>query len=153
MSNLLKSRLGIEIYPDIADRDVAMADDLDSVMESLKPHLNDIYARAEKERFAYKKYIEELGIEDEGVVVDVGYSGTIQFYLAKLRENKQAGAYLCTSTNRKPEQLGCSCLSLYPIFDISEEKTNKIFRNQLFLEAVLKAPFGQLICFLSLIHI
>lgn len=147
LSNLLKSRLGIEIYPDIADRDVAMADDLDSVMDSLKPHFDDIYARAEKERSAYKKYIEELGIEDEGVVVDVGYSGTIQFYLAKLRENKQAGAYLCTSTNRKPEQLGCSCLSLYPIFDISEEKTNKIFRNQLFLEAVLKAPFGQLICF------
>ena len=149
LSNLLKSRLGIEMYSDMTDRQVAMADDLDSVMKSLSPHLEDIYARAEKERDAYKKYIADLDIRDEGIVVDVGYSGTIQFYLAKLRENKQAGAYLCTSSNRKPEQLGCTCSSLYPIFDISEESKNKIFRNQLFLEAVLKAPFGQLICFVD----
>lgn len=80
-------------------------------------------------------------------MVDVGYSGTIQYYLAKMLESRISGKYLCTSTNRKPEQLDCKCESLYPLYDISEEKTNKIFRNQLFLEAVLKAPFGQLICF------
>lgn len=147
LSNLLKSRLGVELYDDLEDRFVSMADDLDTVMNELKPHLDDILKRAEGERENYIAYIKQLGIKDNGVVVDVGYSGTIQYYLAKLLENRQPGAYLCTSANKKPEQLSCRCESLYPLKDIVEEKSNKIFRNQLFLEAVLKAPFGQLICF------
>lgn len=147
LSNLLKSRLGAELYDDIQDRHISMPEELDAVMNDVRPHLEDIFERAEKERRSYMGYINELAIGDKGAVVDVGYSGTIQYYLAKMLESRISGKYLCTSTNRKPEQLDCKCESLYPLYDISEEKTNKIFRNQLFLEAVLKAPFGQLICF------
>lgn len=146
-SNLMKSRLGIELFNDIEDRQVSMSDDLDYVMTKIKPHLQSIYDKAKVERENYINYIKNLGIGNNGVIVDVGYSGTIQYYMVKLLNNKLPGAYLCTSTNRKPEKLGCRVSSLYSINDISEERTNPIFRNQLFLEAVLKAPYGQLICF------
>ncbi len=146
-SNLLKSRLGIELYSDIDDCHINMPEDLEKVMKNLEVYLEDIYNKAQEERENYLNYIKNLGIDNNGVVIDVGYSGTIQYYLAMLLESKLPGAYLSTSTNRKPEKLFCRCSSLYPLNDVLEEKTNKIFKNQLFLEAVLKAPYGQLISF------
>ena len=78
------------------------------------------------------------------VVVDVGYAGTIQYYLAKLLDKKIGGFYLATYGNTKPDKMGCPFLSLYneknPFID-------EIKRTGLFLEAVLQAPYGQLICF------
>lgn len=146
-SNLMKSRLGMDLYRETVDCQISMPEDSDKVMSMVEPYMEDIFKRAEEERKNYINYISNLGIDNNGIVVDVGYSGTIQYYLTLMLENKVNGVYLSTSTNKKPERLSCRCDSLYPLNDVSEEKTNKIFKNQLFLEAVLKAPYGQLICF------
>ena len=147
LDNLLSSRLGIELFEGVDNRAVSMPEDIDSVMESLTPYMEHIFKKAEEERNNYIEYIKSMGAESNGVIVDVGYSGTIQYYMAKLMQNKQKGLYLCTWVDKKPEKLGCVCDAMYPVLRKEDEKTHKIFKNQLFLEAVLKAPFGQLICF------
>lgn len=146
-SNLLKERLGTDMYDDLSEKTLSMPEDLNEVMAALRPHFDDIFAAAKKERHNYTEYLDRSGFTNGGVLTDVGYSGTMQYYFAKLLGTKPYGIYLCTSLNRKPEKLGCICRSLYKITDASDENTNKIFTNQLFLEAALKAPYGQLICF------
>lgn len=147
LSNMLMSRLGITLYEDIKDREIAMPEQTEEIMALLKPHIEDILGRAEKERENYISYINSIDNAEKGILVDVGYSGTIQYYMAKLLNNRQEGLYLCTWIDKKPEKLGCKCEAMYPVKNASEEKIHKIFRNQLFLEAVLKAPFGQLVRF------
>ncbi len=145
--NLLMSRLGISLYDDMENKEISMPEDIEYVMSALSPHTEHIFKTAEKERNNYFEYMENMGINNNGIIVDVGYSGTIQYYMAKLTENKQKGLYLCTWVEKKPEKLGCVCDAMYPVMNADDEKKHKIFKNQLFLEAVLKAPFGQLICF------
>ncbi|MDO4300462.1 MAG: rhamnan synthesis F family protein [Clostridia bacterium] len=147
LENLLLSRLGVSLFKGMDDREISMPEDIAFVMESLSPHFDKIFAKAETERNNYIEYIKSVGIDNNGVIVDVGYSGTIQYYMAKLIQNNQKGLYLCTWVNKKPEKLGCPCYAMYPVLKAEDEKKHIIFKNQLFLEAVLKAPFGQLICF------
>ena len=148
LSNLIRERLGVDVTGKATDKDVVMPQDIDEVMDLLSSYMPEILERASIEREAYKKYISET-VDDIGdaVIVDVGYSGTIQYFLSKMLDLKIDGLYLSTHVYKKPERLGCNCKSAFPIATRSEETTNLVFKNQLFLEALLKAPFGQLIRF------
>lgn len=147
LSNMLKSRLGLNVKPDFKDIHIIMPRDIEKVMKAIEPYLNNIFQKASKEKGEYMAYINSLQYNNNPCVVDVGYSGTIQYYLSKILNKKIKGAYLSTTPEKKPEKLGCVCYSLYPVLDLEKSKENTVFKNQLFLEAVLKAPFGQLMCF------
>lgn len=147
LSNMLKSRLGLNVKPDFKDIHIIMPRDIEKVMKTIEPYLNDIFKKANEEKKEYMAYIDSLQYNNNPCVVDVGYSGTIQYYLSKMLNKKVKGAYLSTTPEKKPEKLGCVCYSLYPVLDLEKSKENTVFKNQLFLEAVLKAPFGQLMCF------
>lgn len=147
LSNMLRARLGIELFEDMTDGAVQMPEDADRVIAMLDKHSNAILEKAAAERESYKKYLDSVAFDENAVLVDVGYSGTIQYWLSKMTDIKLKGAYLCTWVDKKPERLGCECLAMYPVEKVEDEKIHRIFKNQLFLEAVLKAPFGQLICF------
>ena len=147
LSNMLKSRLGLNVNPDFKDMHIIMPRDIEKVMKMTEPYLNDILKKATGEKKEYMAYINSLEYNENPCVVDVGYSGTIQYYLSKMLNKKIKGAYLSTTPEKKPEKLGCVCYSLYPVLNLEKSKENPIFKNQLFLEAVLKAPFGQLMCF------
>lgn len=140
VKNLIASRLGKYVDNDFA---VEMPKDIDKVMKLIDA--DGVIKNAEKERTSYIDYIGT--IKGSIVVVDVGYSGTIQYYLSKLLEKKIDGLYLCSHFNNKPEKIGCECKSLFPVYNLLDERENKIFKNQLYFEAVLQAPFGQLIKF------
>lgn len=140
VKNLLYSRFGI-----ITDEDfyVEMPGDTDTVMSKID--LQSLLKKALKERENYKKYINSF--YKNAAVVDVGYSGTIQYNLSKILENKIDGYYLCSHFNNKPTKIGAICKSIYGVVNLVDELKNKVFKNQLYIEAVLKAPFGQLVNF------
>ena len=146
-SNLLKARLGLDVNDDFKNIHIIMPRDIEKVMKMVEPHLNDIFEKANAEKKEYMVYINSLRYNENPCVVDVGYAGTIQYYLSKMLNKKVKGVYLSTTPEKKPEKLGCVCHSLYPLLDWGQSKENTVFKNQLFLEAVLKAPFGQLMCF------
>lgn len=153
ISNMLKARLGIDMPEGVDDKNIILYEDksevIDEVMEVVKLQSVQLFDRVEKERDAYLKYVRSLVPEqdwDKITVVDVGYSGTIQYYLAKLLEKNVGGRYLAIFGERKPARLGCECEGLYD----PETDFNKVLHpTQLFLEAVLQAPMGQLIHFVE----
>lgn len=140
IKNLVYSRFGITIEDDYC---VKMPEDMENVIKKLD--VEDILNKAKSERDNYKKYMENFS--ENCAVVDVGYSGTIQYYLSKMLNKKIDGYYICSHFNNKPKKIGCKCESIYGVINLVDERENFVFKNQLCVEAVLKAPFGQLLCF------
>lgn len=140
VENLIKARLGLNVKCDFY---VEMPRDIDKVLGLI--NIMETIEIASSERINYLKYIGK--VKGKTAVVDVGYSGTIQYYLSKLTNNKLDGLYLCAHFNNKPKKIGNRCKSLFPVYNVLDERVNKIFKNQLYFEAVMQAPFGQLISF------
>lgn len=150
LKNYLCARLGLQLYDDMENMEISIPEELDTVMVMLEPHYHEILEKCGKERRDYLAYVQKVRDRHPGkepVVVDVGYSGTIQYYLAKLMGKKISGYYLCTM-HTKPDKTECQCNALYPIDSDEELLASKINKNQLFLEAILKAPYGQL-CYMA----
>lgn len=141
INNLIKSRLDIDINYDFY---VEMPEDIEKVMPYV--NIDEVINKAKNEKTNYIKYCNSF-VDNDIAVVDIGYSGTIQYYLSKMLGIKIDGLYLSSHFNNKPKKIGCKCKSLFPVYNILDERNNKIFKNQLYFEAVLKAPFGQLVLF------
>ncbi len=153
LSNLVRSRLGFELPEGVEDRRIDLSPRetglIDGVMKLLEPYKEEMYAQFEQERKAYLQYIQSIATDDEWnkfMVLDVGYSGTIQYFLSKLLDTKISGYYLATFST-KPDKIGCKVGAVY---DKNYKKIAVIDHTQLFLEAALQAPYGQLVkCELS----
>ena len=146
-SNLLKERLGVEKKSGEPDYDIDYDTSSDDLMAWIEPYRQEIFARALAEKAAYLTYAKEfLDTSDQVAVVDVGFSGTIQYFLMKLTGQDIGGHYLCLHSN-KPERIGGRADAIYEIRDRAKIGDSKLLRYQLFLENALSAPYGQLICF------
>lgn len=158
LHNLLEARLGAgpDILKQISDHQVHIADetageadDYEKVLSEIKPLLPALLKNAGAERKAYLSYLENAlpeGVRDRAVLVDIGYAGTIQYYMAKLLQKPVAAAYLAVfSPHPGLAETGCRVLSMYR----KEENSfaDVIEKTQLFLESVLQAPYGQLLHF------
>ena len=77
-------------------------------------------------------------------VLDLGYAGTAQYYLAKLLNQKIDGKYFVVQSKLKPIQLGCDVYSCYNknIYNNNIDK-NIIYLNSLLIESFLTSPDGQ----------
>ena len=145
--NLFKSRLGID--PDIDDFEIEYKDLDDNIRkichDLLEKHQEEYLAQFYKEKEGYLFYLEKTVPKEKWekmYLVDVGYEGTIQYFMTKLLDIKVKGAYLAIITEAKPERLGCKVERMY---DKENEYINQFIFKQLFLEAALSAPCGQLI--------
>ena len=156
LRNLLSSRLGApeSITKNFPEKYVhfkagAPDDEYAKVMESLEPYMDEILAYAAKEREEYLSYFKKLVPDerlDDTVFVDIGYTGTIQYYLCKLLEHPVTGVYMAVfNEHPKLKELGASVLSMYR--QGQQDFAKVLDDTQLFLESVLQAPYGQLLCF------
>lgn len=105
-----------------------------------------ILSRAEEERKNYQKYIESLGGNFENVgVVDMGYSGTIQFYLQRLMKKEFKGYYFATyEHNRFGKDSAKLLRGCFTENDDYGKTKSSIYKYQLLFEAILTAPDAQL---------
>jgi hypothetical protein len=140
VKNLFRARLGKELNCD--DFKVSLPEDIEKVMK-----LADVQAIIAQSHIENKNYKDYIGDVKNVVVADVGYQGTIQYYLSKITGKRVDGFYICSHYKNKLLKTDCRCESLFPVINMREELTNPVFKNQLYFEAVLKAPFGQLLCF------
>ena len=147
LSNLLKARLGLEFKKGEVDLVFHEDTPFESLQKALEPYRDELAEKIKKEKNAYLVYIKNIiGDADKISVVDVGFSGTIQYFLIKLTSKNIGGHYLCLHSN-KPASIGGRAEAIYEIDDPTKFNDSKIFKYQLFLENALSAPFGQLICF------
>lgn len=144
--NQIEDRLGTETL----DRQVSLVNDRDVIFTALREVTDILVEEATRERELLLKYCHNQGFEPikRISVVDLGYSGTIQYALSTLLDHPIDGYYFVTQKGAK--KLSSAGLHYHAYFgenvDLSPKKL-PIFHYSLLLEAVLTAPTGQLIRF------
>lgn len=146
LSTLLSERFGLENIEMDSDIEVTLPRDRALVMQNLLKLTHNILEESKKEKDLYLKYIyQTVGTNmdwEKAVLVDVGYSGTIQYYLMKILGKRLDGCYMACGYEMKPDKLNGTYRSPYTFWK------NKAFIDaQLFLEAVTAAPHGQVVKF------
>jgi len=139
---------------DVPQQEISLpsAHDKSIMMDLIRQHEKEILARAAEERAAYQQYIDGLGIDftAKTATVDMGYAGTIQYYLAKLiKTDNFTGYYFATSDEHRfldqPEKLhGC-----FADREAYGAAGFYVYQYQLLLETILTSPDGQLNYFQS----
>ena len=116
------------------------------VAEEIKNHATEILSHAATERSNYEQYIKNLGGSFEKVgVVDMGYSGTIQYHLQRLTKKIFTGYYFATSiVNRFGEEAQDRMHGCFTENDDYATTTSAVYRYQLLFESILTAPDAQL---------
>lgn len=138
--HLFRTRLSIDIEE---DENISLPKDIERVKALCDRYYDRIMHSVREESEAYGKYLRSVIKDDEAYqVVDLGYSGSIQTYLAQFLHRKLDGLYLVCSKDPKPLKIGCECESLYTFRDSWEQTI--FLRNSLMLESMLKIECGQL---------
>lgn len=148
MADLFRERFGILLAQSEGREHLELPRDTEKAVRTLKQYAADILAQAGREREHYLAYIrQELSADnrfnwDHVTVVDLGYAGSIQYYLMKLIGRPLDGCYLVRDYRMKPERLYGTTRGLY-----SFRTSRELDDNKLFLEAAAAAPHGQLLYF------
>lgn len=125
--------------------EISLPQDYDKAYLTIKKYIKEIMKSVKSEKRCYIKYIKELipnYKKEELNVIDLGYSGSIQYNLSKLLDKHVIGYYLTNSSSVK-KYYSDSKLNFY--FDINDDKEfEKIYHYSLILEYFLTAPYGQL---------
>ena len=137
---LLSERLGLEGLFD-EDITISLPDDIDKVMSVLSDCKEKLFHEANEEREVYESYVRKCLDENSDskvTLVDLGYAGTIQYYLSKLGFGNIDGCYLAMQNSGKIR------VEKYKnIYNFDDDNIIKL--HQLFLEALTAAPHGQVI--------
>ena len=115
---------------------------LDLVMKDLSPYLDEIYYMSRTQKEFYKQYIKSIDSEYMSRkigVVDIGYSGTIQYYFSNILNKKFTGYYFALSDSTHPSKNNQKCV---PCF-YQRKKDYPDPNPWLLIEAILTAPYGQ----------
>lgn len=119
--------------------------DVELVKAKVEQYKKSILDNCKKERLAYLSYTKQTVKKYDNKllsVIDLGYSGTIQYNLTKLLDREIIGVYLTNSENVKKYSKDSTLLYC---FDINKNDNYKyIYYYSLILEYFLSAPYGQL---------
>lgn len=162
LKGLLAGRFGIDmsetsetadmvniISEDFAEKDMAIAlpGDAVRVYGIIERFNENILNKASQERDSYLKYIKDNIKIEKSALFDIGYSGSIQYYLSKIMDVAHAGFYFATDGKKIPMKIqGSSMEARYIENDlIAPASTSSIHRYSLLLEAVLTSMDAQFI--------
>ena len=125
--------------------DIVLPDDSEKVKVIMKKYIIQIKNNIKDEKENYLTYINNTikNFNKKSIaIVDLGYSGTIQYNLSKLTNKQYVGYYLTNSESVKKYNKNSQLNFLYDINNNEEYK--KIYYYSLILEYFLSAPYGQL---------
>jgi len=153
-SSMIYSRVGMDRSfleeSNIEDFRINDRDDLEKAYTLLVEHIDLINEHAKHENKAYIYYLDSIGFfeENEDVLIDLGYSGTIQNYLYQLTNKKLIGEYFVTTKKVTQVEDENKILKGYFADKIDfSDNCNIVYKYALILEAFLTSDKGQLICF------
>ena len=144
LKQFFKVRFGLELGDDTK---ISLPDESFGVVKKvIEQHAEEIMAHVSTEQTNYKKYITGLGgTFDKVGLVDMGYSGTIQYHLQRLAGKNFTGYYFATSsknrfgTSANERMRGC-----FTENDDYQWTKSSVYRYQLLFETILTAPDAQL---------
>lgn len=156
--SLLVSRFGVEPLETeglpagqeqlLREAVVRLPEDRNRISNELLRIKKRILENAERERSTYLQYLKKnAAIGSEAcAVVDIGFSGTIQKYLARLTGKAMEGFYFVTSERARNHPLAERMHGCFGSF-LKPKSGNPVYDYSLILESVLTAPQGQLLRF------
>ena len=142
LKNFIEKTFDIEYKDD--NRDIKLPDDKDFVISKIKRYYDLIISKSLQYKDNYMSYISSLFDykKDHYIIVDLGYSGTIQYHLSKMLNKDLKGLYLTNSDSVK--KFTKDNILMFD-FDINKNDLyKKIYHYSLILEYFLSAPYGQL---------
>lgn len=163
-SDFLKNRFGLILEPHHdpllkevglrADTIISPATDMKRVCAFLRSAGDEILALASVERDAYLEYLRSIGYIDalergKPVLVDIGYSGSMQYYLMKIVPNSRvAGLYMLTHHHAKENFVAIDFRGYLASLDDHRAAYRHKLNDHVFIfESGLSSPEGSLIRF------
>ena len=137
----------LNIDTDFVDFEITLPNDYEKVKPLIKKYSNSILKEASTAKSNYSLYIKQTikKLNNTTKIIDLGYSGTIQYELSKMTKENLHGIYLASSENVKQFSPKSKLDFLYDTRKNSDYK--KVYEYSLVLEFFLSAPYGQLIGF------
>ncbi len=133
---------------DILEQSLSLPQDFDKLTTLFYKYIDELDDAVRDSRANYKDYLASLGLysDNEPVLVDVGYSGTIQKLLTRLIGKNTTGLYFITTKSGK-YNIANNLATMQPVFkdNVKMGDGYHMLDKSLFLEALLTSPNGQFI--------
>ena len=137
----------LDIIIDTDDISITLPNDYEKIKPQIAKELPNIIKKSKDAKKNYLSYIKATvkDLDSSTKIIDLGYSGTIQYELSKMTKKDLTGLYLASSNHVKSYSKNSRLLFL---FDTRKNPDYiKIYEYSLILEFLLCAPYGQLIGF------
>ena len=148
--DLLYSRFGITTDKVKEDFEVVLPADGEIVYKEIKNIIPDILENAKIENERYLKYFNEQVKDSKNMAVsDIGYAGTIQYYLSAITDKSYDGYYFATDNKKMALKIPKNTMTGRYIENEEIQQTSKsyIYRYSLMLETLLTSNDNQFIKF------
>lgn len=136
ISELFEDRFGIKGVKEQGNKQI------DGYVNEYLPEIEKNIAEV---RSNYMDYIKGFGLDDDCVVVDIGYYGNNQKYLNKLLQAGMQGFYI--NANLSKENGNAIEQKMTACFQTEDDETgeqSQILKKQIYLESFLTAPYGMI---------
>lgn len=147
---MVSSRLGAdaaavirEMLPLQAEKEIYLPEMLDEVVALVAPALPALLGIAARERDSYLSYWQETVGDQDALISDLGYAGTIQSYLSMTVDRNLDGAYFALRASAKKLEGRGWASGRYHDGREAPDGASTILQHDLLLEALLAAPTGQ----------
>ncbi len=153
---LLMKRFGLQMHeayaampPEVLGFTLSLPDQMDEVREWLTPHAERLKQQVASTREATYSYFQDQGLTQEAVVplmLDVGYSGSIQKLCTRFLQCDTAGLYF-VATKPGQQSLGDQVASIKGVFreGVAWKENYTLLERSLLLECMMTAPHGQVV--------
>lgn len=142
----IEDRLGSALL----DRQITLVNDYSHIYDSIKQVIEILAEEAESEKQLLIEYCNTQGFDRSSKIsiVDLGYSGTMQYALSKILDYPLNGYYFITTQKAsKLHSLGSGCKAYFGEYVSFNNNKIPLYKYSLLLESVLTSPAGQLIRF------
>lgn len=153
---LLMKRFGFQMHevfaclpPELLNFTLQLPEDAEKVSEWLEPHTERLNEQVKYTRLALKEYFSRSGMYDRDLMpmmLDLGYSGTIQKLCTRLLERDTDGLYFIATQAGKTEVNGRTA-TLKGVFreGVEWKEGYTMLERSLYFECLMTAPHGQVV--------
>ena len=145
VKGFFRERFGIEPAGSCADQTLSLPEDRGKLGELLLAEAGNIISKAAAAREAYLRYIEAQGLDFSvrTALVDIGYAGSLQYYLMKMLQADDIRGYYFATNKSSMFTDGSHIKGCFAEFEDRTVTRSAFWKYHLYFEAVLSSPYGQ----------
>lgn len=134
VAELFEDRFGIKIKEETSDKELP---------DYIEQYKEEIMRKIDKVRKNYLRYLQNVKLDNNSAVVDLGYYGNNQRYLNKLLDMNMPGYYF--NVNCSEKNVNTKYQNMQGCFQTQKDligEKSQVLKNMIFIESFLTAPYG-----------